>query len=54
MLLEVRLVLGYQYVPQSMSLPYGIYDVAVPYLGIDNTLGTCDVSVLGIDRMCLR
>ena len=54
MLLEDRLVLDYHYVLQSMSSPYEIYNVAVPYLGIGNTLGTCDVSALGIDRMCLR
>ena len=33
---------------------YGIYDVAVPYLEIGNILETCDVSALGIDRMCLH
>jgi hypothetical protein len=51
MLLEDRLALDYHYVLQSTSLPYGIYDVGVPYLEIGNILGTCDVSVLGIHRM---
>jgi hypothetical protein len=54
MLLEDRLVLDYPYVLQSMSSLYGIYNVAVPYLGIGNISETCDVSALGIDRMCLR
>ena len=54
MLLEDRLVLDYPYVLQSMSSLYGIYNVGVPYLGTSNILGICDVSALGIDRMCLR
>ena len=54
MLLEDRLVLDYPYVLQSTFLFYEIYNVGVPYLEIGNILETCDVSALGIDRMCLR
>ena len=54
MLLEDRLVLDYHYVLQSTFLFYGIYSVGAPYLEIGNTLEICDVSALGIHRMCLR
>ena len=50
MLLEDRLVLDYPYVLQSTSSLCGIYDVEVPYPRINNILGICNVSVLGIHR----
>ncbi len=54
MLLEDRLELDYPYVLQSTFLFYEIYSVGAPYLGTSNILETCDVSALGIHRMCLR
>jgi hypothetical protein len=54
MLLEDRLVLNYPYVLQCTSLPYEIHSVEEPYLRTSDILGTCDVSALGIHRMCLH
>ena len=51
MLLEDRLVLDYPHGLGSTSLFYEIYSVGVPYLRINNILGICNVSVLGIHRM---
>jgi len=49
--LEERLVLGYPYVLESTFLPCRIYNAEEPCLRIDNILGICSVSVLGISNI---